>query len=155
MRATSLPLLGLLALSLVFTGCKKDKKEDPSPTALLTNKNWVLTAETVDPPLPFGGTTITDVYAQLSACSKDDISKFTTPNVYTVDQGATKCNASDPQTVTGTWVLSSDQKTVTTTDASGTISFTILSLTSSELKVKGAEIQGGVTYNVTATYTAR
>ncbi len=156
MRIVSAPLLGLLALSLTFAGCSKDKKDEPSTTERLTNKNWVLTAQTVDPPLPFGTTTVTDLYAQLDACEKDDILRFTAPNVYTDDEGATKCRASDPQTTTGTWVLSSDQKTITVTDDGEVTSLTILSLSSSELKVKlPLPGGGGVTYNITATFAAR
>lgn len=154
MRIASVPLLGLLALSLMFTSCSK-KKDDPSTTELLTNKNWVITAETVDPPLPFNGTTISDLYAQLSACEKDNVVRFTSPNIYTEDEGATKCIASDPQTKTGTWVLSTDQKTITTTESGQTTSLSILSLTSSELKVKAATTLGAVTYNITATFAAR
>ncbi len=162
MKSFLLPLCSLLALSLTFTSCKKDKKEDPAPVAktkteLITGKNWKVTAATIDPAIDlFGtGTPTTNLYAQLEDCNKDDLIRFDTPNAYKEDEGGTKCDATDPQTITGTWVFSADETKVTTNTASGgSTTFNITELTETTLKGTVVENFGGpVNYTLTITHT--
>jgi Lipocalin-like domain len=114
---------------LVFTACKKDK----STTELLTSGNgWKITAFTVNPGIPVGnGVVITDFYAQIEACTKDDITIFKAGGVLNTDEGLTKCDPTDTQTTIGTWALSADEKTITFDNES----WTIVSLGSKEMKL--------------------
>jgi len=140
-----LPLMVVLAMA----SCKKD---DPTTTELLIDSDgWILVSMTVDPPIvdPISGTSITDFYAQMDACDKDDITIFQDNGTYITDEGATKCDPNDPQTETGTWVLSADEKTITIDGES----WTIESLTKSSMRVTFPfdEPYTGITYTMTAT----
>lgn len=138
-------------LGLTVLGCKKTA-ETPAPTKteLLTNKNWVATAITISPALPLGGTLITDYYAQLPSCTKDDFIRFETPSIYKEDEGAVKCNPAKPQTVIGTWTFNGDQSVVTTsTPTGGTQSYNIVELSDSSLKYSVAVVSNGITYTLT------
>lgn len=141
-----LPLMVVLAMA----SCKKD---DPTTTELLTNsKGWILVSLTTDPAIvdPITGTNITDLYAQQDACDKDDITIFQDNGTYIADEGATKCDPSDPQTDTGTWVLSTDEKTITVDGES----WTIESISKSSLRITFpfADPYTGITYTWTATF---
>jgi hypothetical protein len=147
--------------SLVFTNCKKDKKDpEPEPVVVpptnsekLTNKNFRLTASTVDPAFNDGTTLITDVYAQMDACEKDDILRFNTNGTGTNDEGATKCDPDDPQTESFNWVFSTDEKVITVTPTGGTpYSFTVLINDGTTLKVTETMTLGGTKYTFTETY---
>ena len=147
----------IASAGIASTSCKKDTvaaTPAPTKTELLTNKNWVLTAETVSPGINVGGgTVITDLYGQMQACSKDDFIRFETPNVYKEDEGATKCSSSSPQTTTGTWVFNADQTIITTTSQGSTPqSLNIVELTGTSLKVTATEALNGVNYTITATF---
>ena len=140
-----LPLMVVLAMA----SCKKD---DPTTTELLIDADgWILVSMTVDPPIvdPITGTSITDFYAQMDACDKDDITIFQDNGTYIIDEGATKCDPNDPQTETGTWVLSADEKTITIDGES----WTIESLTKNSMRVTFPfhEPYTGITYTMTAT----
>lgn len=156
----SIIALCLLVAGMAFSGCS-DKKDDPAPTTpapeptkteLLTGKNWKLTAMTSDPAINWGtgGAMVTDLYAQMSACDKDDISVFNVNNTYTDDEGATKCDPADPQTTSGTWVFNTTQ-TIITLD--GTDSYNIEALSSSSLKINQVYNDGTTNYTFTMTFT--
>ena len=136
-------------------GCKKDKAE-PSKTELLTNKNWIATAVTISPAIPIGGTLVTDYYAQLPSCSKDDFIRFEAPSTYREDEGAVKCNTADPQTLIGTWTFNGDQTVITTsttspTQGNSTQSYNVNELTDTSFKYSVAVVSNGVTYTLTIT----
>lgn len=139
--------LAVIGLSLSLVSCKKD--DDPTKKEMLTGKNWKLTGWTIDPALPVIGS---NFYNQLDACSKDDLTNFATDGKVTFDEGATKCQVSAPQTTTGTWALSTDEKTVSVTSDGETTSITIVSLTSSKFVGTYVEEQGGVNYTNTLTW---
>ena len=143
----------LLGLSVM--GCSKKTEETPAPTKteLLTNKNWIISAQTVSPGINIGGTTVTDLYAQSAACDKDDFMRFETPNLFKQDEGPTKCSPSDPQTLTGTWAYNADQTIITVTPQGSTpFSANVQELTATSLKVTQTQTGGTVTYTFTTTY---
>jgi hypothetical protein len=145
-------LLLIVSLFLATFSCKKD--DPPSKKDLLTGKNWILTAETVSPAVNFNGVLITDLYAQLDDCTKDDISKFNANGTYTIEEGATKCNANDPQVFdSGTWVFNSDETIlVLTSPANGTINAEIKELTSSKCVISQETTIDNISYTITDTY---
>lgn len=148
MKITKLFLATAAIAAIAFSGCKKDSE---SNTDKLTDKNWKMTALTVDPAI--GG--ITDVYAQIPSCSQDDLTKFLDNNSVNFDEGATKCNSSDPQTTNGTWSWNSDETVLSITESGSTESYTIISLGSSEMKAKWTDNSSGIVETYTVTFKAQ
>lgn len=111
-----LPILALV-FSLSFVSCSSDDDGDDNPSKTtseyLTSGSWKVSAMTIDPGLNFGGVVITDFFAQIPACTQDDLTNFQSDGTVVFDEGATKCNPNDPQTTSGTWTLASDNKTMT------------------------------------------
>lgn len=109
-------IFAMLTLALVVTlsSCKKDD-EEKTATDYLTGGNWTTTGMIINPGIDIGGVVITDVFDVLiEDCSKDDFVSFNGDGTITEDEGATKCDPDDPQTITdGTWTLSSDGTTLT------------------------------------------
>jgi hypothetical protein len=143
---------------LTISSCKKDdEKTTPakSKTELLTSKAWRATALTINPGINIGGTTITDFYAQLPSCTKDDTEKYNVGATGVYDEGATKCDPSDPQSFAFTWVFN-PAETIITRDGE---SQNIIQLDETTFKISdvidGAEIGGipGVNYTITSTYS--
>ncbi|MEO8147023.1 MAG: lipocalin family protein [Bacteroidia bacterium] len=147
---TKLILSVVAVAAITFSGCKKDKE---SNTDKLTDKNWKMTALTVDPPL---GGILTDVYAQIQACTQDDLTIFKDDHSVNFDEGASKCDAADPQTTTGSWAYNSDETVVTVVDDGGFItSYTITSLSSSEMKGTFTDNSSGIVETYSVTFKAQ
>src|SRR5689334_15577138 len=95
-------LFSLLAV-VAFSGCKKDEETTTTTgggntsanTTAITNKNWKLTAYTVNPAYDYfqTGTPVTNLIGALMPCELDNLYNLTTSNTYTIDEGATKCSA--------------------------------------------------------------
>ena len=147
-----LNLLLIVSLFLATLSCKKD--EEPTKKDLLSGKNWILTAETVSPAVDFGGVLITDLYAQMDDCTKDDIGKFNSNGTYTFEEGATKCDVNDPQVWdSGTWVFNSDQTILVMTSlTNGTVNAEIVELTSSKFVTSQDMTVDNIKYTITDTY---
>lgn len=142
-------------------------------TEMLSGKNWKLSAFTVDPALDWDGTgtAVNNLYSQLQACEKDNISKFSTNGSLIYDEGTTMCSTTDIQTMNGTWSFNIDETKITVSVpdfATATNEFMswdvnyeytprtwdIVSLTSTELKVTIVEQDAnGTNYTYTLTYT--
>ena len=150
-----LSLAIILAINLFagLGGCSK--KDSASPKEIISGRKWVLTAQTINPGVSRNGSTITDLYSQILNCTRDDISIYMPNGQYQEEEGATKCKQADPQIIqTGTWTLSSDNKTLAIITAQGTIQFTITQLDNSTLAGTYVFVDGGVQYTVTATAKA-
>ncbi|MDP1726463.1 MAG: hypothetical protein Q8M15_06735 [Bacteroidota bacterium] len=147
-------LLALFAIS----SCSKKDDSSTTPTKTkaeyLTSGTWNIKAASINPGLDMGGITITDLYAVMQSCDKDNTRKFNTNGTGKDDEGATKCNASEPQTTDFTWVFDSSQTKLT---ENGTDVYNVLQLDASTCKVSmvvdGADCGGtpGVKYTFTFT----
>ncbi len=106
--------IACLASGLMITSCKKEETPAPTPaapvtkTSLLTGKTWKVTAARYK----VNSGAWTDAYSTMTACQKDNVTSFTTANVYTIDEGATKCNSADPQTLNGTWSFQNNESKI-------------------------------------------
>lgn len=115
----------LTILMLAFSACGKDD----SPKDLLTSAScWQITkvesrASASDPWIE----------ESLSSCSKDDCTSFNSDGKFSFDEGATKCDPSDPQTSSGTFSLTEDGKTLVITDDQLGLPFTVEELTANKL----------------------
>ncbi len=122
--------VALAALScgmLVFASCKKDKDE---PKDLLTAPSCWKTVKTES------RSTTTDPWTDDSeACSTDDCTRFNSDGTASFDEGATKCDPTDPQTSTGSYTLSDDGKSITITQDGFSIPAVVDELTSTKLVV--------------------
>ncbi|MBC6991985.1 MULTISPECIES: hypothetical protein [Hymenobacter] len=161
MKNFSLPSNSLAlfcALILVACGDKKTK-EEPKPldvkTETLVARSWRVSAD-VTVTTQNGTTTTVDNYAVYPACAKDDFIQFKDDKTMIVDEGPTKCAASDPQRQTGVWSWNSDQTIMTMTDPTfsgrGTYSGPI-DLNAAAFKLTLVDAIAGGTKTQTITYT--
>jgi hypothetical protein len=81
----------------------------------------------------------------IRACEKDDIYTFKSDSTGVIDEGAAKCNSSDPQTVPFKWSINSTQ-TVLTASAPPLLNgdINILSLTSAKFVLYKDTIVAGI-----------
>jgi hypothetical protein len=146
---------------LTISSCKKeDEKTTPAKTKteLLTSKPWKSTALTINPGLSIDGPKITDFFAQMPSCSKDDTDKYNVGGTGVNDEGATKCHTSNPQSTPFTWVFHPSETILTR----GGESQNIIQLDETTLKVSTVvdgiaflDIGGipGLDYTITYTYS--
>jgi hypothetical protein len=69
----------------------------------------------------------------IEPCSADDCLSFSEDGNFSSDEGATKCDPSDPETTDGTYVFSEDGKTLTLIEDGISIPFVVTELTSTKL----------------------
>ena len=84
-------------------------KDESSPKNLLTGKQWKLTSWITTPPYEVEGQIVTNIYTLLPECALDDYTIFNTDGTFNKDEGEIKCNESDPQTISGNWLINSNQ----------------------------------------------
>jgi len=145
-------LLALLAVSLPFS-CKKE--DNANKTKLLTAHCWVLNEATIAPAAVVNGVPVTDFYALMSLCERDNVTcLLENGNVY-VDEGASKCDPNDPQVNTsGTWWFNSDESVLLAfTDTNpDTIHSELLELSANRLRIRQNVEILGQSSQVTFTY---
>jgi len=151
-------LLALAATAL--SACKKDSNAMPSKTELLTTPKWRITAETETVKnAQTGGsstTTVFDRYAGMTACVRDNFHKFNVDKSWIIDEGASKCLSTAPQSGSSTWNFNSDQTKLLVPSPSlpaTTAEVDIVELTSSTLRLR-VDLSGTNTDVVETTFTA-
>ncbi len=159
-------LLILFAVVL-FTSCQKEAgfseeaneeepitPSNPANTAELLIGTWKMSANTVSPQIDYNGdgTKEADVFPVMSVCEKDGTLVFNTDMKATEDEGPTKCDVDDPQSVTRTWSLSVDNK-ILSLEGDGTREIVSISATKLVMKIKFSGYGDGVEYTFTATFT--
>lgn len=86
------------------------EKHVPSRAELIVNKNWRVTAEVEQ----FNGTS-QDIFATAPACEKDNFIRFGGNSQMVMDEGATKCDPSDPQSTTLNYYFNGSSNIMITT----------------------------------------
>lgn len=97
----------------------------------------------------------TDVSALIQACQKDNIVTFSSDFTGLLDEGATKCNSSDPQTTPFTWSFMSNETILhvsTVLFTGGASDFTIVSLSSTQLVLSQQINISGTMQTVVVTF---
>jgi len=146
---------GILAFTLLMLGmsCSKNDKNTPLPVtrAQLLARSWKQTDLLAAIP---GGTPTSVFNSVLAACQRDNIWTFKSDGTYVVTEGASKCNAGDPDTATsGTWqLIENDTKIIIDDIKEVPQTLTITELTSSSLKITGTQIIQGNTVTGTAIF---
>ncbi|MCR5887857.1 hypothetical protein LRS06_08710 [Hymenobacter sp. J193] len=149
------PLFAVLLTAGLFASCEKENEAEPAKTKteLLAEKNWKLTAETVTPAVRAeDGELITDVYAYLQECDRDDIMRFEKAGACVLQEGLTQCGEG-PEQFAGTWSFEANETILKTNlQTLGSSSFNVLELSESAMKIKGIRTIEGVDHTYTYTY---
>jgi len=138
----------LLALLLfAFVGCKKDSaspSSNSSKTSIITSKSWRVTNLKVS----LGSVVLLDQLQGMPACELDNVIKFATAGTYSVEEGATKCDPSDPNIVdNGTWKLESNE---TKFNLDGE-QLDVVEISSNIIKLKTTVTENGITATLDMT----
>ncbi|GAB4132779.1 MAG: hypothetical protein Fur0027_20560 [Raineya sp.] len=138
-KITYLALMLMIA-SLVFS-CKK-KDPEPSPRQKIIGK-WRMIS---------GSTTVGGITTPAEACELDNITEFKTGDIYTIDEGPTKCEPTDPQTTTGPYSLNEAGTllNITETTIGISVAFEVLELTTTRLRIRANNVLG---LGITAEYS--
>jgi lipocalin-like protein len=132
MKRLNLASFVVLSISLLFVACSKSDSNNNSKTKtqLITQASWKFSAASVNGA---------DVSSLITPCQKDNILTFSaTGGTGTLDEGAMKCNAGDPQTTPFTWSFTNNETILhvsTIFFTGGSSDFTIVSLTETQLIV--------------------
>jgi len=132
MKRLNLASFVVFSISLLFVACSKSDSNNNSKTKtqLITQASWKFSAASVNGA---------DVSSLITPCQKDNILTFSaTGGTGTLDEGATKCNAGDPQTTPFTWSFTNNETILhvsTIFFTGGSSDFTIVSLTETQLVV--------------------
>lgn len=151
MQKRILAIVIIISATLFLTSCGKEGDNTPAPKTktelLTTNGSWKFSSATV------GGT---NVNAFLQACQKDNIMTFVAVGLSgTLDEGPTKCNAGDPQNAPFTWSFASGETVLNisaTLFTGGSSTFTLVSLTATELVLSQMITVGGTPQNAVVTF---
>jgi hypothetical protein len=96
-----------LVLALAFLGCSKSSSSTGGNTNAdsvnISKAPWKLNSSGFNLS---GGATVTIVDTTVKPCQKDNTYSFNANGSGTMDEGATKCSVSDPQTQPFTWSFS-------------------------------------------------
>ncbi len=151
MRKQRLLWATIMAFTLLgVTGCDKNDDPDPVPpktkTELITASSWRFSSATV------GGT---DVSSSLQACQKDNTILFAAAGTGTLDEGAAKCNAGDPQTSPYTWNFLAGETQLfisATLFTGGSSTFTLVTLSETTLVLSQAIVVLGSPQTAVVTF---
>lgn len=150
MKKQLFSLVSFFVASLfLFSSCSKDS-DNPTPkskTELISQGSWKFQSATV------GGA---DASSMIQACQKDNVIVFAAAGTGTASEGATKCNAGDPDTVPFTWNFLNSETTLhisTVLFAAGSNDFSLVAVSETNLVVsQGFTFGGGPTQNVVVTF---
>ncbi len=152
----TIPFFVLITLALfTFSACEKggDVVDPPSNTELIADGPWELIGQMVDPPVTVNGTPVSNEFAQLDECVKDNILDFTETGSFTIDEGVTKCDSTNAQLFNyGTWSFS-DAETKITLDGNGTNNeFNVVSIDRDKLIISEIFTDNNLTFTRTFTF---
>lgn len=136
--------LGLFILS----SCEKDDDPEPkSRTVLISQASWKYAAAT------YGGAAVPA--GTFLACQTDNVITFSAAGTGVLDEGATKCNAADPQTRNFTWTFQTNE-TILSLSAplftGGTSTFNLVTVNESQLVVSQDYTIGATTQPLIITF---
>jgi hypothetical protein len=127
MKRINFTISVLLVATLFFSACKKSSSHPKTNTDFLTQASWKFDNAKA------GGA---DVSSSLQTCQKDNVLTFSTNGTGSLDEGATKCTSTDPQTNPFDWNFASNETVLhvsTVLFAGGSSDFTIVTLNDTQL----------------------
>jgi len=131
--------------SQIFVSCSKNEASK-TKEELLTMGGWRLDSKQTRIS---SSATWTDITSTIPACRKDDITSYTNPSGYTITEGASKCNAANPDLVaTGSWALVNNKEDLKITIGASSITYNLFLVTENALTIDETDASGiVVTYN--------
>ena len=150
----------LAAFFVVGTFCTCTKKQTDSADdlkKLLVAHNWQITQASVSPDLysPILGGSTNDYFTYfVTTCIYDNRWRFFDNNTYQWDEGATRCNPTDPQISTRKWSFSLTLDAINTAELDGSmpINYQLLMLTDYRLEVRYTIEVNGNEYEIEEQY---
>ncbi|MDQ3534252.1 MAG: hypothetical protein M3421_01330 [Bacteroidota bacterium] len=146
-----LRLILLIFFIIILISSCKDKNESHAPVLIHGQKliihKWKLFKVETVPEIP--GVNPMDF---LEDCYTDNIYSFLPEGVLVVDEGDSKCNDQNPQTLSGEWKLSQDEKQLDLEYGNFNQEFIVLELSEEQLIVRttldfnGLSILGSLTF---------
>jgi lipocalin-like protein len=136
----------LLAATVFFSACKKSSSHPKTNTDFLTQSSWKFDHATVNG---------VDVSALLKSCQTDNVLTFSSNGTGTLDDGATKCTSTDPQTDPFDWNFASNETVLhvsTVLFTGGSSDFTIVTLNDTQLVLSQDIMVSGSTENAVVTF---
>ena len=130
-------------------GCSKDDDDNPAPktnTELLTTGTWKFSDVKVS------GQSVASFF---DPCQKDNILTFLAAGTGTAAEGATKCNASDPDSQAFNWAFQTNETVLFVSNpffTGGSTTFTIVSLTETQLVLSQTITLGGLPQNAEVSF---
>ena len=161
MKLLKYSLIALISISLF--SCEKDDDTTepttpttpttPTNTEKLCGKNFI----TSDYTLIQNGVTITTGLDTnfYPACQQDNIQRFETDSSLAFDEGATKCDPTDPQTEAGNWVFYDSETKLIFEPGPDADTLNIITNNGTVLTLGGSFIIMGDTIEFRQTYTAQ
>jgi hypothetical protein len=107
MKCTSYLLLPLLSL-IVFSCGKDDQPKQPTKTEIIAQATWKYDNGGIDNDKN-GTVDIPATGALLLACQADNTLLLNTNGTGVIDEGTTKCNTTDPQSMPITWNFTNNE----------------------------------------------
>lgn len=128
----------ITAFALGIGACKKDATK--SKKELLTQSSWkVVKEESKSGSGPWVDNTST------LACEKDNQFVFGTTSTLELNEGATKCNLTDPQVIgTGTWSFLTNETQLQVVAFGSTMLFSLDQLDENTMVISRSETIGGI-----------
>lgn len=118
MKKTFLKLSFAVVVLLSVSSCKKSNNSK-SRTELLTQKAWIISNSEIGSGENWA---TEEEFASWETCQKDDAIIFKTDKTIEVNQGASKCEEDEPQTLNeGSWDFADDETKLTLFGDTGTI----------------------------------
>jgi hypothetical protein len=145
----------LLAISVLVFRCSDDDDDSAVKTSDLILGSWQTTGDIISPPIDVGAGPISDLYAELEACDKDDLYIFKANGVGEFNEGPTKCDPGDPQSAPYAWSLANNDKNLLISQGGTTLTFEIAQLDNTRLILVLKEDYLGTVYTETITYTRK
>lgn len=148
MKSLNLVTSLVISAAVFFTACSKsDSSTSKTKTELITQGSWKFSGATVNG---------VDVSSLLQTCQKDNVLTFSSNGSGTLDEGATKCNSSDPQTDPFTWSFMTNETVLHVSQVfftGGSSDFTIVTLSDSQLVLSQPITISSTTQTATVTFT--
>ena len=109
-----------------------------------------MSAATINPGFPDGmGGTITDFYAFMDDCEKDDFTNYNANGTYISDEGVSICDTTSAQTTPGTWKFTDNETKLLMDDST---SLGIVQLEASIMKLKLTQVIDTTEQTMTFTF---
>jgi hypothetical protein len=144
--------LTVCSVILILSSCKKNSDSPNSASAILISGKWQITASTSTFTIAGDNQTV-DIFSSLPSCVQDNYYIFNSDGTGTTDEGATKCDDSDPQTTSnGNWQLLNNDTQLQAGDTGAEITADVKQLDNSTLVLEYETVANGITSTTTTTY---